>query len=397
MPILVRASVFDDVEDRRIVTALVDDYVNPLLERGFYLRTELPAKALQAYHVDYYMAQVANGGHGQFMGNSGMKPLLLGDVREGLRTIGLEPYISIFNDMERLWVDRPERARAIAGNFGFGDRAKEETSLDDRFFKSDCYKTLMPANGRWIKSWPELKILPDDKFRPAIEYLILENPRAEARMYARRHENLSGDLSQPLQVATQMLGRKLGIVPLNASGIGDPSAKAPDGRNAMGWHVSSQQQPLTMFLDEREAVLCERYLADGRKLTYVLMNEIRQQLLASKDLNATRAFTDVTHKEIGRLPVALIDEAIEVTKRAEILAAAALACQRLKDELQSVSVMEKSAEGMWIWRIQAKAAHYFLALPSRDMLVINSKSKPMFALSFSEVEKFARFVASGSA
>ena len=396
-PILVRASVFDDVDDKRIVTALVDEYVNPLLERGYYTRSELPAKALQAYHVDYYKAQVANGGHGQFMGNSGMEPLLISDVREGLRSIGIKSFRDIFDDLVRLWSDKPDPAHAIAGNFGFGVPAAQENDLNDRFMNLECYKTLMPANGRWIKSWPELQVLPDEKWRDAIEHLTLQNPQADVRKYARLQANLSRVLSEPLQVAAQLLGHKLGILPLSLSGVGDPAAKAPDGRKVIGWRVSSQQAPLIMFLDDRDALLCGQYLPDGRMLTYALMAKIRNQLLTKKDMGAATTFADVTSKELGRLPSPLIAEAIELAARSQIVAAAALVCKRLKDELQSVAVLEKSGEGIWSWRIRAKSAQYFLELRSRDILVMSAESKPMFPLSFDEVDEFARAARSGQA
>lgn len=74
MPILVRQSVFEDRDDKEIVSAVVDEYVNDLRQRGYYLKGELPANAMRSYNTDYYLAQVANGGHGQFMHNSGMPP-----------------------------------------------------------------------------------------------------------------------------------------------------------------------------------------------------------------------------------------------------------------------------------------------------------------------------------
>jgi hypothetical protein len=120
-------------------------------------------------------------------------------------------------------------------------------------------------------------------------------------------------------------------------------------------------------------------------------------LLVNKELDSTRAFADVTHKELGRLPTAVAAEAIDVAARSQIVAAAGLVCQRLKVELQLVDVLEKSAEGIWFWRIRAKTAHYFLALRPRDMLILSTDSKPMFQMSFSEVDRFAHANGSGSA
>ena|SRR5688500_10236843 len=98
LPIVVRRSVFEDADDWKIVSAVINEYVNPLMHRGYYLRSELPPNVMRSYHTDYYMAQVANGGHGQFMHNSRMEPLILRDIREGLAAIGIEHHVGLFRD-----------------------------------------------------------------------------------------------------------------------------------------------------------------------------------------------------------------------------------------------------------------------------------------------------------
>lgn len=40
------------------LTGAVVDYVDKMLHVGIYSRHELPAVAMQAYHADYYLAQV---------------------------------------------------------------------------------------------------------------------------------------------------------------------------------------------------------------------------------------------------------------------------------------------------------------------------------------------------
>ncbi|WP_461331769.1 DMP19 family protein [Bradyrhizobium diazoefficiens] len=53
------------------LTEAVVYYVNEIQRVGVYKGRELPAVAMQAYHADYYLAQVNNGGHSQFIGNTG--------------------------------------------------------------------------------------------------------------------------------------------------------------------------------------------------------------------------------------------------------------------------------------------------------------------------------------
>src|SRR3954452_22579319 len=75
-----------DPEKADYLTGAVVDYVNQIQRVGVFTRGELPAAAMQAYHADYYLAQVNNGGHSQFIGNTGiaMLPTTSGDALAGL-------------------------------------------------------------------------------------------------------------------------------------------------------------------------------------------------------------------------------------------------------------------------------------------------------------------------
>ncbi len=59
------------------------DVVNYLLEEGAEM-TELSPEALASYHVDFYQAQVSNGGIDQFVANSGWVPEVVNRVIVGL-------------------------------------------------------------------------------------------------------------------------------------------------------------------------------------------------------------------------------------------------------------------------------------------------------------------------
>ncbi len=59
------------------------DVVNYLLEEGAEM-TELSPEALASYHVDFYQAQVSNGGIDQFVANSDWVPEVVNRVIVGL-------------------------------------------------------------------------------------------------------------------------------------------------------------------------------------------------------------------------------------------------------------------------------------------------------------------------
>ena len=72
------------------LTEAIVSYVNDMQQVGVYAARELPAKAMQAYHADYYLAEVNNGGHSQFIHNSGeaLWPTVSADALAGLAAMG---------------------------------------------------------------------------------------------------------------------------------------------------------------------------------------------------------------------------------------------------------------------------------------------------------------------
>jgi hypothetical protein len=299
-----------------------------------------------------------------------MQPLVLKDIREGLAAIGIEPYASIFRDFEAFAASDSKRAAAVAGNSGFGTPDPVEAELNKRFYAGDCYKTLLPANGRWLKSLPEVKVVPDAGFAAAIDALIAANPQANARRIARERERIASLLQDTLQVAARLLAFEKGFLPVRIGG-GDPSAKTPDGQSTIGWALNTPAGQFTMFVLEDAALLCEQYLADGRKVTPELMAQIRTALFApNPDLDAVKGFDQKTWKEIARVPVALIEEAKAAAKNGDVLAAAEIACARLGDELVDLHALGKAGSGSWSFAIWGKAGQYMMGVEKAGMVVM---------------------------
>lgn len=115
--------------------ALVD-IVNQLTGPGEYLREELPVEAFWSYHTDYYLAQVNNGGHGQFARNSGWTDAVNADIRNGLRAMTLSSTEEIFSEFERFARNEPTRFTVAREDGGFGDIDPVIADLDARFFSN---------------------------------------------------------------------------------------------------------------------------------------------------------------------------------------------------------------------------------------------------------------------
>ena len=100
------------------LTEAVVYYVNEIQRVGVYKGRELPAVAMQAYHADYYLAQVNNGGHSQFIGNTGvaMLPTTSGDALAGLKAMGAAAQHQILQEMMD-WVKANTGEAALQNGF----------------------------------------------------------------------------------------------------------------------------------------------------------------------------------------------------------------------------------------------------------------------------------------
>src|SRR5882757_3673928 len=98
--IIVRQSSLDDGADRYALVQDIVNFVNHATLEVMFHRDELPQDALRAFHVDYYIAQVNNGGHGQFAHNSRWDEAVLRDIVEALAAIGVAEATEIFKSFQ---------------------------------------------------------------------------------------------------------------------------------------------------------------------------------------------------------------------------------------------------------------------------------------------------------
>jgi Domain of unknown function (DUF4375) len=108
--IIVRNRAFASDERYDLVSAVIQ-FRNILGDYGAFTRHEVPPELLQSYHVDYYDAQVKNGGHEQFISNSRHEQdFIFGDVATGLAEMGATKHLSIFRAV-LTYVRRPPSVR----------------------------------------------------------------------------------------------------------------------------------------------------------------------------------------------------------------------------------------------------------------------------------------------
>lgn len=381
-PIVVKRSVFSNADDTKVVGAVVD-FVNTLRQQGAYLNSEMPANALRAYYVDYYLAQVMNGGHAQFIHNSRLQEGELQSIREGLGLLGLVPFIEIFRDFE----ERIMRDIASAREHGIDNSA----ALDDRFFKLDAYKTLMPANGRWIKCLAELKVVPDADYQRTMEGLSSANPQRAARLTERARATIKFRLTQPLFTAAALVAARMNLSnPSLGAGVSEVD---PDGKRHMGWGLSSQGGRGLLFLGDAEIIYTVSYLDDGRRFTDEIARQRREALFANpRDIDRLMKQPKVVNREALRFPASEVQAAIDAAAATPIVEAAEIALSRMSAEKDGLAFLfplgRNGAEGSWTWRAQSKTYTFEISVIGDKLLVSDSGKSPPFSITRAELDAY---------
>lgn len=201
MAIIIRESSLKSPEaDAWVLVSAIVDYVNAMFSHGLYQRDELPQHAIQAYHADYYLAQVNNGGHSQFVHNAGdNQHYVFRDAAQGLKAMGADAHGEVLAHLVD-WVDQnPGSAEQQTGFIGGRDPYLDQ--LDEKFDAAEKLAAMAHLSAQWIKSWPELRVVADDAYKDTIKDLCLKNPQREKRLIRARILKLHHWMTDPLHVA----------------------------------------------------------------------------------------------------------------------------------------------------------------------------------------------------
>jgi hypothetical protein len=155
--------------DAELVQDVVN-FVNFAVREARLGRTEVAPNALRSYHVDFYTAQVNNGGHGQYAHNSRMDPLILGDCQHGLLGMG-HGAAALHDQMMDLARMDPARMAAVAQAAGFGKPDPLIAEIDAEFYRLERTTPLVAANAGWLRSLTELQVVPDADYPSVLRKL----------------------------------------------------------------------------------------------------------------------------------------------------------------------------------------------------------------------------------
>lgn len=274
--VVVRREVHDAASQpgkaHMLVSAVVD-YVNEAMREGVYTRSELPAVAMQAYQADYYLAQVKNGGHSQFIHNTGaLLPTTSADALAGLQAMEARAQHQILAEMMDWVKANPKEA---AAQNGFSTRAAWLNELDSRFYSAEREQPMTPLAAKWIASWGELHAVTPQHYRAEIARLAQLNPHLTRRRIWQSVNRLRYQMTDSLQIT---IAAACGAVQPEAElklAVRPGSYMDVEGRQCMAFPVDTHKGLRVCAFEE----------TGGRLYEYVLRSPIpRLEQLKLEDL-----------------------------------------------------------------------------------------------------------------
>lgn len=206
-------------------------FINALREEHF-LPHELSRDALLSYYVDYYLAEVNNGGFSQFVYNSRWSDEVVSLLRDGLRSIGARRHMALFERGARMVHALGKRKlKQFMSSEYFGDNNPERDSLNainDDFFELLKVEDLIALNSAWLRARPTLVVLSVKNMEAEIRNRVATQPdRTQRIALARASEPRYMKLIRAL---CDRAGHTLSHVT-----AGDPG-HLYEGEQTMAWH-----------------------------------------------------------------------------------------------------------------------------------------------------------------
>lgn len=386
--IVVPQSAIDALpEDPNPLVYSVVNYVNFLFQQAQFNRFEIPTEAIEIYHVDYYLAQVKNGGHAQFVGNSqSVLSYTTADVLSGLMAMNAPDHFAIADAMAK-WVSKnPDEAE---NQTGFeGGIAAELAALDDPFYKLDAQTPLRAKMADWIAGLEILQVIDDDLMPRVLSGIKSLNPNLRDRQAKTRIARLMNQLSNPLFLGLGMAGAAANEIEPVVQ-VGNGSYRDVDGESTMTWFVKTAKGARFGVVNDTGAVLREHVDPNSDAMPNALENVSLDHVTNFKPVSVG----DV----VNAVPAAEIDKAKRVCDGVDAAIAIDMLLDRLPEEttadfvsVRSVGSNQQGKIGASIFVVANQAKSAFSAVVEEDgaRLLAEPSHKQLARIERAEITKY---------
>lgn len=260
--VIVKASAVEAArtatEPYELVQAVID-FVNYCINEFHYTRDEIPQPTMQVYHADFYLAQVNNGGHSQFIGKAAEATFR--DAQVGLTAMGA-PHARIFMDMLSWITANPQESTS---QNGFESRSPFLDTLDDQLYDLEKSSSMINFSVQWILSWPELQVVPDDSYLDEMLNVKMANGKYMDRHLLKIVRGLEFESTEELRVA---IGLALTSLPKPETlvRVGGGSYMEIEGRQQMAFRIETNKGKREIVLGDTDVRLFEYLEGDSAKL-----------------------------------------------------------------------------------------------------------------------------------
>ncbi|OAI56542.1 hypothetical protein AYO49_00625 [Verrucomicrobiaceae bacterium SCGC AG-212-N21] len=227
--VVVSTTSFQSKDPHAVVSSNVS-FLNHLFKEHFK-EGEVSRDALRSYYVDYYVAQILNGGFSQFVYNSRWNAHVIQLVREGLQAMSATEHLKLFEESAKV-LDKLSEAdlKKYLERDYFGENPQRDALNDpsDKFMALMKTEDLYALNGKWLRSLPHLTILSIEDMQAEIDRRAAAMPNREARVA----EALASEprFQKIIRALCARSGQKLSDIT-----AGNPS-HVYQGQRVLAWH-----------------------------------------------------------------------------------------------------------------------------------------------------------------
>ncbi len=181
--IIVSTKSYDSTDHYDIIGSNIS-FINALFQERFRV-DEISVYALQSYYVDYYLAQMNNGGFSQFVYNSGWNQNTLRFIFEGLKSMGTQKHLAMLEKAgSSLDQMEPKKLAQFFDGVYFGENEERDffNQYSDAFYELDKVESLIELNSKWLKQHPSLIVMSIDEMKAEIDSRVLALPDMDERI-----------------------------------------------------------------------------------------------------------------------------------------------------------------------------------------------------------------------
>ncbi|CAM3302047.1 hypothetical protein PSET11_00938 [Arthrobacter ulcerisalmonis] len=222
------------------------------------LRTEeISPVAVRSYYVDFYLAQVLEGGFAQYVFMTLDRDDTDTLIREGLVGMGATAHLDLFNRTAEFYdvLSAEDREQYLDGGLDDGDPAPVAVvrmeELDGEFEELLESENVTALNAAWLRSQPDLVALDDEDVDAYIARVVGLIPDLAERQAEADAEALAEapDFEVIIRELCSVAGYELEKITM-----GDPNY-VYDGVKTLAWHFSTDHGDFLMVEEEDEAFM----------------------------------------------------------------------------------------------------------------------------------------------